>query len=98
MNTNWRKVGPPPLYLYFSNYFIYLDQTFFITNTLFNGRVPSKTLYVLVEQDQHLGSFGKNPAYLNHYSLSKFSQKINSIDSPLPMEMEWEGAKNIDIP
>ena len=99
--NNARLLRNPALYSYqkwmSAEYKLEAGQDFFITSTLFNGRIPSKTLYVLMDQKQYLGDFQKNPAHLTHYNLRTFKQKINSIDSPLPLEMEWDGSKNIDI-
>ena len=73
------------------------QQDYFLTSNLFAGRVPSKTIYLLLEQDQYLGSFTKSPSYLHHYNLKSFKQKINGLDSPFGLEFDWTETKNNEV-
>ena len=76
-----------------NEYKLEAHQSHFYTTTLFSSRVPSKTIYVFLEQDQYLGAYNRNPSMLSSFSLKSFKQRVNGLVSPHALEFSWNAAQ-----
>lgn len=64
----------------------------FTTGTLFAGRVPSKSIYVLVEQGAYKGNVRKNPTLFKNWGVTNFKQKIDGLVAPIDEHVfDWAG-------
>lgn len=57
-------------------------QKSFNSLSLFRGRVPCHSFYVLVEQDAYVGNPKKNPSLFKTWQIESLLQRINGIESP----------------
>jgi hypothetical protein len=80
-----------------NEYVMTKGQSVFYSNSLFRGKIPSKTIYLLLEHAAYKGGDekNKNPSLFKHWGIKKFTQKINGIAAPLKtLEWDWKN-KNI---
>jgi hypothetical protein len=60
--------------------------------TLFRGSIPSKTIYMFIDEEAHSGSYKKNPTLFKHWNIESFTQLIDGVASPTrPLRYEWDG-------
>ena len=73
------------------------DTKYIATPELFLGRVPAKTIYLLIPLAQYQGSAQKNPSILSPCGIKTFRQRLNGMISPLEFEFQWDKQKNYTI-
>lgn len=73
-------------------------QSIFTTSTMFKGFVPSKTIYLLLEQSAYKGSDpNKNPSLFKNWGIKQFAQKINGNVAPLKEhKYDWKNGNVLD--